>query len=396
MITTSGWSNGGLQVTGITRFVTTDKTTYAQLESILFTGTGFTPGGSISSCISTGNVAGVGLCVGQQNADSGGNVGGSMLVGTDIPSGPQKFWVSDVSTSRDSNAVQLTITSAIFVLHVQSSPITRVLISLGSPPTPYMNTNFDITSTNSFSSGPFTAVSSVTVGGSTYLFDHWELDGVNMGANPLATVYVGAGYPSERTAVTVYALSSQITFETNPASPALIHWGSCSGSGYGDGQSIYSTDYGSVVACYVPSGYSLDSWSCSGGLACSGSSNPTAVTFTGSGTITLNLKTGSLSNPGSTELTVSASPSSMGAGASYTVSGMLMAAGVGLGGEQILLVFGNGNVVAVATQSDGSFSYMATAPVEAGVFDVEVFFLGDYSGGTQYLPSTATTTISVS
>jgi len=92
-------------------FVSTDSMTYVQLESVLFTGTGFTPGGSISSCISTGNVAGVGLCVGQPNADSGGNVGGSMLVGTNIPSGPQKFWVADISTGRDSNAVQLTITS---------------------------------------------------------------------------------------------------------------------------------------------------------------------------------------------------------------------------------------------------------------------------------------------
>ena len=91
--------------------VATDKIIYAQLESVLFTGTGFTPGGLISSCISTGNVAGVGLCVGQPNADSGGNVGGSMLIGTNIPSGPQKFWVADISTGRDSNAVQLTITS---------------------------------------------------------------------------------------------------------------------------------------------------------------------------------------------------------------------------------------------------------------------------------------------
>jgi hypothetical protein len=91
--------------------VATDKIIFAQLESVLFTGTGFTPGGLISSCISTGNVAGVGLCVGQPNADSGGNVGGSMLIGTNIPSGPQKFWVADISTGRDSNAVQLTITS---------------------------------------------------------------------------------------------------------------------------------------------------------------------------------------------------------------------------------------------------------------------------------------------
>ncbi len=100
---------------------------------------------------------------------------------------------------------------AYYVLHVWSSPITGVLISLGSPPTPYSNTNFDISSSNSFSSGPFTAASSVVVGASTYLFDHWELDGVNKGANPLVTVYVGSGYPNERTAVAVYALAVTAT-----------------------------------------------------------------------------------------------------------------------------------------------------------------------------------------
>jgi len=105
----------------------------------------------------------------------------------------------------------MTGTTTPYVLHLQSSPITGVLISLGSPPTPYMNTDFDITSPNSFMSGPFTAASSVTVGGSSYLFDHWELDGVNKGANPLSTVYVGSGYPSERTAVAVYALRVVVT-----------------------------------------------------------------------------------------------------------------------------------------------------------------------------------------
>ena len=188
-------------------FVSTDKTTYAWLESILFTGTGFTPGGSISSCISTGNVAGVGLCVGQPNANSQGNVAGSMAVGTNIPPGPQKFWVADISTGRDSNAVQLTILPLTYVLHVQSSPITGVPIMLGDPPVPFKDTNFDITSTNPFYSGPFTAASSVTEGSSTYLFDHWEVDGANMGPNPLSRVEVGSsGYPSERTAVAIYGL----------------------------------------------------------------------------------------------------------------------------------------------------------------------------------------------
>jgi len=104
-------------------FVSTDKTTYAQLESIVFTGTGFTPSGEIRSCISTNNVAGVGICWGPLYADNQGNVWEAMLVGTDIPAGPQKFWVADVSTSRDSNAVQLTITSSV------TTTVTRTVTS---------------------------------------------------------------------------------------------------------------------------------------------------------------------------------------------------------------------------------------------------------------------------
>ena len=125
-------------------FVSTDKTTYAQLESILFTGTGFTPGGSISSCISTNNVAGVGLCVSQPNADGQGNVGGSMQVGTNIPPGPQKFWVADISTGRDSNAVQLTITSPVTVT------VTRTVTSTVSS-TSY-TTRYTTTTTTSYTS----------------------------------------------------------------------------------------------------------------------------------------------------------------------------------------------------------------------------------------------------
>jgi hypothetical protein len=74
----------------------------------------------------------------------------------------------------------------------------------------------------------------------------------------------------------------------------------------------------------------------------------------------------------------------------------LTAGGAGLGGKQILLVFGwNSNIVAVTTQSDGSYTYVVTPPVSAGSYDVEVLFLGDFSGSTQYLPSTAIVRVTV-
>jgi subtilase family serine protease len=240
----------------------------------------------------------------------------------------------------------------------------------------------------------FSATANLPSPATGWQFDHWTwTGGVTCGsssANPATCSVSGGG-----SLTAVYG--AQVSFMTNPSgSSAFISWGSCASSGYGNGQSIFSTSYGSVTACYVPQGYTFSSWTCSGGLACSGSNNPTTVTFTGPGTITLNLKTGSLSNPVSTSLTVSGSPSSPTHGTSFTVSGTLTANGIGVGGETVVLVFGwNSNIVTVTTLSDGSFSYIATAPASAGSYKIQAFFLGDFTGSPQYLPSTATATITV-
>jgi len=189
-----------------------------------------------------------------------------------------------------------------------------------------------------------------------------------------------------------------ITFATNPSdSGAVINWGSCEGAAYGNGQTLLSSSYGSIAVCYVPSGYTLSSWNCSGGLVCSGSNNPTLITFDGSGTITLNLKIGSLSNPVSTSLTASSSQSNPSPGTSFTVSGSLTANGNGVSGKTIVLVFGwSTNIATVTTQPDGTYTYTATAPSSAGSYNVDVFFLGNFTGTTQYLPSKATAKITVS
>jgi hypothetical protein len=108
----------------------------------------------------------------------------------------------------------------------------------------------------------------------------------------------------------------------------------------------------------------------------------------------LNLKAGSLTNQVSTSLTAFTTPSNPSHGTTYTVSGALTANGVGVAGETIVLVFGySTNVVTVTTQADGSYTYLATAPASPGSYDIYAFFLGDYGGGTQYLPSTATASI---
>jgi hypothetical protein len=61
-----------------------------------------------------------------------------------------------------------------------------------------------------------------------------------------------------------------------------------------------------------------------------------------------------------------------------------------------VLVFGwSTNIVTVTTALDGSYTYTVTAPSSGGPYDVQVFFLGDYAGNPQYLPSTATAKITV-
>ncbi len=225
-------------------------------------------------------------------------------------------------------------------------------------------------------------------------FDHWTWSGgvtcTTIGNTATCSSSLAGG-----SLTAVYA--ALVTFQTNPSSSgALISWGSCGALGEGNGQSINSTSYGSIAACYVPSGYTLSSWSCSNGLTCSGSNDPTLVTFDGPGTITLNLKTGSLTNLISTSLTAFSTPNSTHRGTMFTVSGTLTANGAGVGGEAIVLVFGwNTKMVNVTTKANGSYSYSVTAPSSPGPYNVDAFFLGDYTGNPQYLPSKATAMITV-
>ena len=54
------------------------------------------------------------------------------------------------------------------------------------------------------------------------------------------------------------------------------------------------------------------------------------------------------------------------------------------------------NLVTVTTQSEGSHSHNGTALSSTGTHDVDVFFLGDFTDSSHYLPSKATSMIGVS
>ncbi len=146
----------------------------------------------------------------------------------------------------------------------------------------------------------FTATANMPTPSAGWRFDHWLWTGgltcSSVAANSLSCTASGPG----GSLMAVYG--SQITFITNPASSALLGWVSCSNLSQGNGASFFSTGYGSasVTACYVPPGYTLSSWSCSGGLACTGSGNSTTVAFSGPGTIILNLQVQTLTTSSST------------------------------------------------------------------------------------------------
>ena len=203
---------------------------------------------------------------------------------------------------------------------------------------------------------------------SGWRFDNWATAGTlscpSQTSNPTSCSGVGG-------------LTAVFATQATISSP-YISWGSCSNPPESDG-AILSVAAGTTIACYVPVGYSVQSWSCTGGLTCSGSGDITVVTVSGPGTISLTLKLGSLSNPESTDLTASSS--------SNTVSGTLTANGNGLNPEPIVLIFNNA-VYSTDTGPGGAYSY----DVGASGIRVQVFFLGDYSGTTQYLPSAADTT----
>jgi hypothetical protein len=136
----------------------------------------------------------------------------------------------------------------------------------------------------------FSATANLPTPAEGWMFDHWTwADGVACSSDTANPANCSA-YNSGGVLIAVYA--AQVTVATNPASSASVDWGSCFSPGETNGASFFSTSFGSttVSACNLPSGYVFLSWTCSGGLTCQTLTNPTTVTFSGPGAITLNLQ----------------------------------------------------------------------------------------------------------
>jgi len=141
-------------------------------------------------------------------------------------------------------------------------------------------------------------------------FDHWAWAGGVACSSNAANPTNCSAYNSGGVLIAVYA--AQVKVVTNPPSSALVSWASCSNEGLGNGASFFSSVFGSgtVAACELPPGYSFSNWICSGGLACAASVDPTTVTFSGPGTITLNLQLANETTTSSTSMISSTSVTS--------------------------------------------------------------------------------------
>ena len=155
----------------------------------------------------------------------------------------------------------------------------------------------------------FTATSALPSPSTNWEFDYWQWSGgvtcTNANINPTSCTATSAG-----SLTAVYA--TLVKFESTG-----INWATCGNATEPLDGTVFSPA-GTVSACYVPTGFSIAYWSCSDGLACSGSSNVIPVSITGPGTITLNLQMGTLSNPVSTNITALTSTPNPSPGARLT------------------------------------------------------------------------------
>ena len=137
----------------------------------------------------------------------------------------------------------------------------------------------------------FTATANPPAPSTGWQFNHWTWAGGVACSSNTANPAECSAYNSGGVLIAVYA--AQVDVSTTPVSSASVNLGTCSDPGQGNGAFFYTTAFGTttLTACNLPSGYSFLSWTCTGGLTCSATSNPTTLTINGPGSIVLNLQT---------------------------------------------------------------------------------------------------------
>ncbi len=200
------------------------------------------------------------------------------------------------TTSTTQTSVQTTTQTS----SSSTTPALLQLVTFQSAPSNFAGATFPGTITacgNTFANSQSAAACSMSFGATANLptpstgwrFDHWSWAGGVACSSDTANPVDCSAYNSGGVLIAVYATLVNAT--TDPASSALITIGPCS-PGMGNGEPFYTTTFGAttVSACNLPTGYTFLNWNCTGGLACSTTSNPTALTINGPGSIVLNLQ----------------------------------------------------------------------------------------------------------
>lgn len=140
----------------------------------------------------------------------------------------------------------------------------------------------------------FGATANLPAPSTGWQFNHWTWAGGVACSSDTANPVGCSAYNSGGVLIAVYA--AQVNVITNPASSASVNLGACSDLAEGNGASFYTSTFGStkITACNLPPGYSFLSWTCTGGLTCSTTTNPTTLIVNGPGSIELNLQTQTL------------------------------------------------------------------------------------------------------
>jgi len=209
-----------------------------------------------------------------------------------------------------------TATPLLELVNFQSSPATFIGATSPASITACGNT-YSYFKPASACGANFGATANLPTPATGWMLDHWTWTGGVACSSNTANPVDCSAYNSDGTLIAVYA--AQVTVMTNPASPASVNWSSCSRPGNDNDGSFFSTDFGfaTVTACNLPPGYNFSSWTCTGGLTCQATVNPTAVTFSGPGTITLNLEP-EQSSSSTIASTLTSAPATLTTTASYT------------------------------------------------------------------------------
>ncbi len=300
------------------------------------------------------------------------------------------FRVGDTYVEGDIKVEVLSAGSNYFQVRVTNGPLANAITFNTNPTGQGSITACGGTFANGQSStgcgGSFSATANLPLPSSDWQFHHWEVSGGvscnNLSSNPTSCTVSGSG-----SLKAVYAAKVTFVTTSNTGPVGSISWGSCANAGHPNGDTIF--DYSlppefsnSITACAnVPSGYTFQSWSCGGGLACSGSSTSTMVTFTGPGSITATFQQITGGDLASTSLSVTFPASAVAVGSFFVVGGTLKGnwhelSGV-VSGKQVVVRGSWGASSSAMTRNDGTFTVTLQAPGAIGTYSLTVQFAGD-------------------